>query len=151
LRLPGFWHESATRDEKRAALKVYLAVGVGAALGSLLRFLSGILIVSVIGLSALWATGFVNVVGSFVIGLFAALTAPDGRLLVGPEGRQFVMGGICGGFTTFSAMSLDTFILLLQGDLPLAGLYLVQVVVFSLAAAWIGHMVAVLLNRSRWA
>jgi CrcB protein len=130
-------------------LKVYLAVGLGAALGSLLRFSSGILIVSVMGLSALWATGFVNVVGSFVIGLFAALTAPDGRLLVGTEGRQFVMGGICGGFTTFSAMSLDTFILLLQGDLPLAGLYLVQVVLLSLAAAWIGHMVAVRLNRSR--
>jgi fluoride exporter len=130
-------------------LKVYLAVGLGAALGSLLRFLSGILIVSIMGLSVLWATGFVNVVGSFVIGLFAALTAPDGRLLVGAEGRQFVMGGICGGFTTFSAMSLDTFILLLQGDLPLAGLYLVQVVVLSLAAAWIGHVLAVRLNRSR--
>jgi CrcB protein len=135
------------RDEKRAVLRVYLAVGVGAALGSLLRFLSGVLIVSVLGLSALWATGFVNVVGSFIIGLFAALTAPDGRLLVSPAGRQFVMGGICGGFTTFSAMSLDTFILLLQGDIPLAGVYLVLVVVLSLVAAWVGHMVAARLNR----
>ncbi len=128
-------------------MRVYLAVGVGAALGSLLRFLSGVLIVSVMGLSALWATGFVNVVGSFVIGLFAALTAPDGRLLVGPAGRQFVMGGICGGFTTFSAMSLDTFILLLQGDIPLAGFYLVLVVALSLVAAWVGHVVAARLNR----
>jgi len=128
-------------------VRVYLAVGVGAALGSLLRFLSGVLIVSVMGLSALWATGFVNVVGSFVIGLFAALTAPDGRLLVGPAGRQFVMGGICGGFTTFSAMSLDTFILLLQGDIPLAGFYLVLVVALSLVAAWVGHVVAARLNR----
>ena len=108
------------RDEKRTALRFYLAVGCGAAIGSLLRFLSGVLIVSVIGGSALWATGFVNVVGSFIIGLFAALAAPDGRLLVSPAGRQFVMGGICGGFTTFSAMSLDTFILLLQGDIPLS-------------------------------
>jgi CrcB protein len=113
----------------------------------LLRFLSGSLIVSVMGLSALWATSFVNVLGSFVIGLFAALTSTDGRLLVSPAGRQFVMGGICGGFTTFSAMSLDTFILLLQGDIPLAGLYLVLVVAFSLVAAWVGHILAVRLNR----
>src|SRR6266849_6407944 len=113
----------------------------------LLRFLSGILIVSVMGLSALWATGFVNVLGSFVIGLFAALTGPDGRLLVSPAARQFVMGGICGGFTTFSAMSLDTFILLLQGDIPLAGLYLVLVVALSLVAAWVGHMLAARLNE----
>jgi CrcB protein len=120
---------------------------VGAAIGSLFRFLSGVLIVSVMGLSGLWATGFVNVVGSFIIGLFAALTAPDGRLLVGAAGRQFVMGGICGGLTTFSAMSLDTFTLLLQGDIPLAGLYLVLVVVLSLMAAWVGHVLATRLNR----
>jgi CrcB protein len=134
-------------EEKRTALRLYLAVGCGAAAGSLLRFLSGVLIVSGMGLSALWATGFVNVLGSFVIGLFAALTAPDGRLLVGPAGRQFVMGGICGGFTTFSAMSLETFILLLQGDIPLAGLYLVLVVIFSLVAAWVGHILAAYLNE----
>lgn len=135
------------RNERKLALRLYLAVGCGAAIGSLLRFLSGILIVSAMGLSALWATGFVNVVGSFVIGSFAALTAPDGRLLVSPAGRQFVMGGICGGFTTFSAMSLDTLILLLQGDIPLAGLYLVLVVVLSLVAAWAGHVLAMRLNR----
>ena len=135
------------RDERRAALRLYLAVGCGAAIGSLLRFLSGVLIVSGMGLSALWATSFVNVVGSFVLGLFAALTAPDGRLLVSPAGRQFVMGGICGGFTTFSAMSLDTFILLLQGDIPLAVLYLVLVIAFSLVAAWVGHILAMHLNE----
>lgn len=128
-------------------MRVYLAVGVGAAIGSLLRFLSGVLIVSVMGLSGLWATGFVNVVGSFIIGLFAALAAPDGRLLVGAAGRQFVMGGICGGLTTFSAMSLDTFTLLLQGDIPLAGFYLLLVVMLSLVAAWVGHMVAARLNK----
>jgi CrcB protein len=99
------------------------------------------------GLSALWATGFVNVLGSFVIGLFAALTGPDGRMLVSPASRQFVMGGICGGFTTFSAMSLDTFILLLHGDILLAGLYLVLVVALSLVAAWVGHKLAARLNE----
>lgn len=128
-------------------LRFYLAVGCGAAIGSLFRYLSAVVIVSVLGQSALLATAFVNIVGSFVIMCFATLTNPDGRFLVGPVGRQFVMGGLCGGFTTFSAMSLDTFILLFEGDLPLAATYLVTVVVFSLAAAWIGYVLAARLNR----
>ena len=134
------------RDERRVALRIYLAVGYGAAIGSLLRFLFGILMVSGMGFNALWTTGSVNVLGSFIIGLFATLAAPDGRLLVSPAGRQFIMGGICGGFTTFSAMSLDAFILLLQGDIPLAVFFLMLVVTLSLLAAWVGHLVAVRLN-----
>jgi CrcB protein len=128
-------------------LRVYLAVGCGAAIGSLLRFLSGVLIVSALGLSPLWTTAFVNVVGSFVIMCFATLTGPDGRLLVGTEGRQFVMSGICGGLTTFSAMSLDTFGLLLDGDPMAAAIYLAMVVGLSLAAAWAGYGVAARINR----
>ena len=103
--------------------------------------------VSILGQNALWATAFVNVVGSFVIMIFATLTGPDGRFLVGTAGRQFVMGGLCGGFTTFSAMSLDTFILLMEGNLRLAGIYLVTVVAFSLIAAWIGYVIAARINR----
>jgi CrcB protein len=129
------------------ALPIYLAVGCGAAIGSLLRFLSAALIVSGLGMSPLWATAFVNVVGSFVIMVFATLTGPDGRLLVGTAGRQFVMGGVCGGFTTFSAMSLDTFGLLLGGDLRLAAIYLVTVVGLSLGAGWIGYGLAMRINR----
>ncbi|QJP13003.1 fluoride efflux transporter CrcB [Starkeya sp. ORNL1] len=136
------------RHEKwTAVLRFYLAVGCGAAIGSLLRYLSAVVIVSMLGQSALLATAFVNIVGSFVIMSFATLTNPDGRFLIGPVGRQFVMGGLCGGFTTFSAMSLDTFILLFEGDLTLAATYLVTVVVFSLAAAWIGYVLAARLNR----
>jgi len=126
---------------------IYWAVGCGAAIGSLLRFLSGVLIVSTLGFSAVLTTAFVNVVGSFVIMFFATLTGPDGRLLVRPAGRQFVMAGICGGFTTFSAMSLDAFILLLEGDLTLAAIYLVTVVGLSLAAAWVGYGLAARINR----
>jgi CrcB protein len=138
------------KDDKRpAALRLYLAVGCGAAIGSLFRFLSGVVIVSVLGQSALLTTAFVNIVGSFVIMFFATLTGPDGRLLVGPASRQFVTGGLCGGFTTFSAMSLDTFVLLFDGDLSLAATYLVTVVVFSLAATWIGYVLAARLNRTR--
>ncbi|TIS61729.1 MAG: fluoride efflux transporter CrcB [Mesorhizobium sp.] len=134
-------------NNRQTALRLYLAVGCGAAIGSLVRFLSGYVIVSLLGFSALLATAFVNVVGSWVIMFFATLTGPDGRLMIGPTGRQFVTGGFCGGLTTFSAMSLDTFILLFEGDLGLAATYLVSVVVLSLASAWLGYAVAVRINR----
>ncbi|RWF12061.1 MAG: camphor resistance protein CrcB, partial [Mesorhizobium sp.] len=110
-------------------------------------FLSGYVIVSLLGLSALLATAFVNVVGSWVVTFFATLTRPDGRLMIGPTARQFVTGGFCGGLTTFSAMSLDTFILLFERDLGLAATYLVSVVVLSLAAAWLGYAMAIRINR----
>ncbi|WP_192256351.1 fluoride efflux transporter CrcB [Mesorhizobium silamurunense] len=134
-------------NDRQTALRLYLAVGCGAAVGSLARFLCGYVIVSLLGWSALLATAFVNVVGSWVIMFFATLTRPDGRLMVGPAGRQFVTGGFCGGLTTFSAMSLDTFILLFEGDLGLATTYLVSVVVLSLASAWLGYLMAARFNR----
>ena len=131
-----------------ALVRLYGAVGCGAAIGSLFRFLSVYVIASVMGWDALLATGFVNVVGSFVIVAFATLTEPGGRLLViGPIGRQFVMAGFCGGFTTFSAMSLETFILMLDGDPRLAAIYIVSVIALSLFAAWIGYVVAAWMNK----
>lgn len=129
------------------AMRLYLAVGCGAAIGSLARFLSSYVIVSLLGINALWSTAFVNVVGSWVIMAFATLTGPDGRLMVGPASRNFVMAGFCGGLTTFSAMSLDTFILLFEGDWPLAATYLISVVGLSLAAARLGYLMASRLNR----
>ena len=133
--------------DRQAAMRLYLAVGCGAAIGSLTRFLSGYVIVSLLGLNALWSTAFVNVVGSWIIMAFATLTGPDGRMMVGAASRNFVMAGFCGGLTTFSAMSLDTFILLFEGDLPLAVTYLISVVGLSLAAAWLGYLMASRLNR----
>jgi len=134
-------------NDRQTTLRLYLAVGCGAAVGSLGRFLSGYVIVSLLGLNALFATAFVNVVGSWVIMFFATLTRPDGRLMVGPVGRQFATGGFCGGLTTFSAMSLDTLILLFEGDLGLAAAYLVSVVVLSLASAWLAYLMAARVNR----
>lgn len=132
---------------ERRHLALYLAVGGGAALGALLRYA---LMVGMSGLGApgvLWATVTANVVGSLVIALFAALTAPDGRLLLGSEARQFVMAGLCGGFTTFSLASLDTFSLLARRDFAAAGLYLGATIGLSLMAVWIGHRLALRINR----
>jgi fluoride exporter len=133
--------------ELKALLKLYGAIGCGSAVGSLLRFLSGYVVVFVLGWNAIFATAFVNVVGSFVIMFFATLTGPHGRFVVAPVGRQFVMAGLCGGFTTFSAMSLETFILMLDGDPLLAATNIISVIVLSLLAAWTGYVVAAWLNK----
>jgi CrcB protein len=126
---------------------LYLTVGCGAAIGALCRYLTVPMALWLFGLGPLWATGFVNVAGSFVIGLFASLTGPDGRLLVGPVRRQFVMSGFCGGFTTFSAMSLDTVSLVAHGEPGTAACYLALSVGLSLTAVWLGHVLAMRINR----
>ena len=85
-----------------------------------------------------WATLFVNVTGSFVIGLFFALTAPGGRWAVSPDWRIFVTVGICGGYTTFSSFSLQTLALLRDGEWRLAGLNVAGSVGLCLFAVWLG-------------
>jgi len=90
---------------------------------------------------------FVNVTGSFVIGFYAALTGPDGRLLVSPRQRLFVMVGICGGYTTFSAFSLETLRFVQSGRGETALLYLAVSAVTWIASVWIGHVFAMRLNR----
>ncbi len=128
-------------------MRLYLAVGCGAAIGSLVRFLVGLTFAAAWGLADTSATAFVNIVGSFVVVGFATLTGTEGRFLIGPAGRQFVMAGLCGGFTTFSAMSLETFVMLADRDFLAAGAYLISVIAGSLAAAWGGHVLAGAINR----
>jgi CrcB protein len=82
-----------------------------------------------------------------LIGLYATLSGPDGRLFAGPTQRQFVLTGICGGYTTFSVFSLETFRLLQAGNLPAAGINVAVSVVAWLAAVWAGHTIATRLNR----
>ena len=124
-----------------------LAVAVGGAVGSLLRFWLGELF-SLLGLTAFpWATLAANVSGSFLIGLIATLTGPDGRLLVTPELRLFWMVGICGGYTTFSSFSLQTLTLAQGGAWARAGANIALSLVLCLLAVWLGHVAAAWLNR----
>ena len=92
-------------------------------------------------------TLMVNVTGSFVIGFFATLTAPDGRIFVGADARQFVMTGLCGGYTTFSSFSLQTLNLARDGETLLAGANIVLSVVLCLLAVWAGYVAANALNQ----
>lgn len=111
---------------------VWLWVGIGAMLGGLLRHGAGALA------GWPWPTLAVNVLGSFAIGLYWALTGPDGRLLVAPRYRFAMMAGFCGGLTTFSMFALEFWLLLASGARGQAGLYLLASPVLWLAAAAAG-------------
>lgn len=130
-------------------MMTYVLIAIGSALGGMGRYWFGGLIDSRIGETFPWGTIIVNVTGSFAIGLFATLTGPDGRWLVGTSARQFVMIGICGGYTTFSSFSLQTLNLVRDGEVLYAGWNVIFSVVFCLLAVWLGHTAAVGLNQMR--
>ncbi len=122
-------------------------VMLGSALGGLARYWLSGLAARHIGESFPVGTLIVNVVGSFVIGFFASLTGPDGRVFVGTDARQFVMTGLCGGFTTFSSFSLQTLNLARDGEMALAGANAMLSLALCLIAVWLGHIAASVLNR----
>ena len=125
----------------------YFWIAIGSAVGGVLRFALSGLIAERIGETFPWGTLAVNVSGSLVIGFFFTLTEPDGRLLVSTTARQFVMIGLCGGYTTFSSFSLQTLNLARDGDWLRAGANITASVVLCLAAVWLGHIAAAALNR----
>jgi fluoride exporter len=125
----------------------YLWVAIGGALGSMARYWCSGAVANWFGETFPWGTLIVNVSGSFVIGLFATLTAPDGRIFASSEARVFVMAGICGGYTTFSSFSLQTLSLAREGDWLGVGLNIVLSVVLCLVSVWAGHVLALGLNK----
>ena len=125
----------------------YLWVALGGALGSVARFWFADWIALRLGAAFPWGTIIVNVTGSFAIGFFGQLTGPEGRLVVDPAARIFFMVGICGGYTTFSAFSLQTLNLALDGQWLPAGANILYSVVLCLLAVWLGHLAALGLDR----
>jgi CrcB protein len=131
-------------------LVLYFWIAVGGALGAAARFWCSGVVAHLVGETFPWGTMFVNVMGSFAIGFFATLTGPDGRIFVGSTRRQFVMLGLCGGFTTFSSFSLQTLNLVQDGELLQAGGNIVGSVVLCLLAVWLGHVLALSINAMKW-
>ena len=117
---------------------IWLAVGAGGALGSMARHGVNIFFAHVLERATPYATGAVNLIGSAVIGLLAALIA-TGRLHMSTEMRTFVFVGILGGFTTFSSFMLDTFTLGHGGDHALAFWNVALQTALGLAAVWGGY------------
>ena len=130
---------------------IYLWVAIGSALGGVGRFwLSGV-VARAFGESFPWGTLIVNVSGSFVIGFIATISDPEGRLFLSSTSRQFLMTGICGGYTTFSSLSLQTLNLVQDGQWAAAGANIAGSVILCLAAVWLGHIAAASLNAMKGA
>jgi fluoride exporter len=127
----------------------YLWVAIGGALGSVARYWFSGVVARHIGETFPWGTILVNVSGSFLIGFLAALAEPGGRRLIGPTGQQFFMYGICGGYTTFSAFSLQTLSLLRDGEWLYAGGYVLLSVVLCLIAVWLGYLLGAMFNSMK--
>ncbi len=131
-------------------IRTYCAIAAGGALGSVARwFLSGLAADS-FGRSFPWGTFIVNALGSFLIGLYFTITDSDGRLIVSPAVRQFVLAGVCGGFTTFSSFSLETILLANALKWNLALFYVAASIVTWLGAVWLGVAIGKFVNRPSW-
>ena len=124
----------------------YILVAAGSAIGGISRYWASGLIANRYGQSFPWGTLVVNVTGSFIIGFFATVTAPEGRWFVSPTGRNFFMTGFCGGYTTFSSFSLQTLNLVQDEEWLYAGGNATFNLVLCLAAVWLGHILAESLN-----
>ena len=120
----------------------YLWVALGGALGTTARYWLSTVVARAFGETFPWGTLIINVTGSLVIGFFAALTGPDGRVFASSTVRQFVMIGICGGYTTFSSFSLQTLNLVNDGEWFRAGANIVLSVLLCLIAVWGGVILA---------
>ena len=117
----------------------YLWVTLGSAIGGLLRYAITRLTLT-LSISFPFGTVLINVLGSFVIGYFGTLTLQSGKYPASDNLRLFVMVGICGGFTTFSSFSLQTFDLMRSGGWGRALANVVLSVVLCVGAVAAGHL-----------
>ncbi len=114
-----------------------LLIALGGAIGASLRHLSGTAVMRVMGVSFPYGTLFVNVAGSLLMGLFIAWLAKRSGGSSN-ELRLFFATGVLGGFTTFSAFSLDVAALVEGGNMGSAFVYVLASVLICIAAVFIG-------------
>lgn len=131
-----------TGPHQPSRLSLYVAVGLGSAIGGLARWWLSDMLQAPPGAGFPWGTLWVNVSGSLLIGSYAALIAPGGRRSHSLRLRLFVMTGLCGGYTTFSMFSLETITLLQLGHYGLAGAYVGASLLLWLGAVWAGYTLA---------
>jgi fluoride exporter len=126
----------------------YFWVAIGGALGSVGRFWLNGLISTRFGETFPWGTMLVNISGSLLIGIIGALAVPEGRLDSPSRAfvTQFLMIGVCGGYTTFSSFSLQTLALLRDREWLYAGGNVLLSVTLCLVAVWLGWLLGSTLN-----
>jgi fluoride exporter len=127
-------------------MNAYLYVAVGGVAGSVGRYWVTRLAAGALSGRFPWSTILVNLVGSFVIGFFSVVVAPDGALAMSAEPRTFAVVGMCGGFATVS-FCLQTLELLRAGDSAEVASNMLSAVIFSIAAV-ILCIVAVMLGHA---
>lgn len=127
----------------------YLWIAIGSALGGMARYGASRAIALRYGETFPWGTLAVNIVGSLVIGFVAALSAPESRIIVSPSARQFIMVGLCGGFTTFSSFSLQTLELIRNRDFGEAFGNILLSVAACMAAVAIGYIAGSAIGATR--
>jgi CrcB protein len=127
----------------------YLWVAIGGAIGSVGRYWLSGFVADRFGPAFPWGTIIVNITGCFVIGFFNTFTGTEGRWLVSPVARTFFMVGICGGYTTFSAFSLQTLNLANDGEWLYAAANILFSVVLCLLGVWLGFLLASYFNQMK--
>ena len=125
-------------------LTTVLQVALGGAIGAVLRFLAGVGILRLVGPGFPLAVMTVNILGSFAMGMFVVYAAQRGMTYLTP----LVMTGLLGGFTTFSAFSLQTLDLLRSNAWLEAWLNILLSVTLGLAAVWLGSHTAHLVSSA---
>jgi CrcB protein len=125
----------------------YVWVAMGGALGSMARYAMSGWVSRLADGAFPFGTMVVNVTGAILIGFLAALSLPDGRVLLTPSVRLFAMTGICGGYTTFSTFSLETFNLMRDGELIQAGANVLFSVVLCLFGVALGYAIGLRITR----
>lgn len=132
----------------------YLWIALGGALGSVGRYwIGGLVAEKFVETSAVFPLGtlVINITGSFLIGIFAGMAVPEGRL--DPASRafmtQFLMTGVCGGYTTFSSFSWQTLKLLQDREWLYAGGNVLLSVMLCMIAVWLGWMLGTFFNSAK--
>lgn len=114
----------------------FIAIFFGGGIGSVLRYgVQLMLHERIVASSFPWATLTVNILGSFLIGLFYAISA---KFNLSEEVRLFLTAGLCGGFTTFSTFNNDILLMLRQGDVLLATTYIIGSIVIGISVCLLG-------------
>lgn len=119
-------------------IRLFLAVFLGGGLGSVMRYgVQMLMHERIVAYNFPWATFTVNVVGSFLIGLFYAMSE---KFNLSADLRLLLTAGLCGGFTTFSTFSNDTLLMLRHGDWLICAIYVILSILLGTTACLLGTL-----------
>ena len=127
----------------------YFWIAIGSMIGGVGRYAISRAVALTYGETFPWGTLVVNITGSLLIGFIAAFTGPDSRYVVSPTLRNFLMVGICGGYTTFSSFSLQTLELIRNRDVGEAFGNMFLSVAACMAAVAIGYIAGSTIGGTR--